>query len=89
MKIKLYNNFQLIIILFFAIYFAGCYGEQVDLSQFPINNPPGRIGDTVYIPVSPVLTGYHNPIDIYVGNEPMIYVADHGHNRFSQLDISG
>jgi hypothetical protein len=83
------TSIKLILILFIAIYFAGCYGEQVDLTQFPINNPPGRIGDTVYIPISPVLTGYNNPLDIYIGNEPLIYVADNGNNRVVQLDISG
>lgn len=71
-------------------YFSGCeQGDQLDLNNFPINHNPGIIGDTVYIPQSPVLTGFNNPVDIYIGNEPLIYIADEGNNRIVQMDISG
>lgn len=80
-----------IILLFFVsiiIIFSGC-GEQLDLSQFPTNQTPGVIGDTVYIPQSPAFTGFNQPVDILIGNEPLIYVADKMNNRIVQLDISG
>ncbi len=76
-------------VIVLAALFSACANDLLDLSQFPINKQPGKIGDTVYIPVSPVLTGYNRPADILVGYEPMIYIADKGNNRVVQLDISG
>ncbi len=72
----------------FTFAFLGC-GEETDLSQFPINQEPGVIGDTTYIPISPAIFGFNEPNDIHMGNEPLIYVADKGNNRIVQLDISG
>src|SRR5258706_7289829 len=84
---------KLLKIIFFSLpvlYYSGCTeGDQLDLNNFPTNHTPGTIGDTVYIPQSPVLTGFNNPQDIYIGNEPLIYVADEGNNRIVQMDISG
>ena len=74
--------------LAFTIIVSGC-GEQLDLSQFPINQPPAVIGDTVYIPQYPILTGFSDPVDICTGNEPLLYIADKGNNRIVQMDISG
>ncbi len=72
-----------------ALLFSACANDQLDLSQFPINQPPGKIGDTVYIPITPALTGYSRPSDILIGYEPLMYIADKENNRVVQLDISG
>jgi hypothetical protein len=72
----------------FSLAILGC-GEQLDLSQFPVNEPPQVIGDTVYITQYPIITGFNEPIDIYVGNEPLLYVADKGNNRVVQMDLAG
>jgi hypothetical protein len=77
-----------IIFLIISYLLIGC-GEQLDLSQFPINKPPPVIGDTSYIPQTPVITGFNEPVDIYMGNEPLIYVADRLNNRIVQLDRAG
>ncbi len=79
-KIKIF-----VLILFF---FSGC-GDELDLSLFPINQNQQTIGDTVYIPQFPIFTGFNEPVDIYIGNEPLIYVADKNNNRIVQLDLSG
>jgi hypothetical protein len=76
------------ILTIILIIFSGC-GEELDLSLFPVNQPPQIIGDTVYIPQFPIFTGFNEPVDIFIGNEPLIYVADKGNNRIVQLDISG
>lgn len=83
---KFYIIFSIIIA---AVFYSGCANDQLDLSQFPINQPPGKIGDTVYIPVTPILTGFNQPIDILVGYEPLIYICDNGNNRVIQMDLSG
>ncbi len=82
MKYFLYTYFLLIILI------SGC-GEQLDLSQFPLNQPPPVIGDTVYITQYPIFTGFNDPVDICVGNEPLLYVADKGNNRIVQMDLAG
>jgi hypothetical protein len=81
MKLRLF-------ILLINLFMYSC-GEKLDLSQFPLNDPPGVIGDTVYIPVTPVLGGFNQPADIYIGNEPVIYIADMGNNRIVQMDMAG
>jgi len=63
--------------------------DDVDLSTLPITSTPGTLGDTIYIPVTPELTGFSRPMDIYIGYEPLIYVADYGNNRIVQMDRSG
>ncbi|RPI18235.1 MAG: hypothetical protein EHM58_06310 [Ignavibacteriae bacterium] len=78
----------LYITLIIIIIFSGC-GEELDLSQFPTNQNPGVIGDTVYIPQSPAFMGFDQPADIFIGNEPLIYIADRMNNRIVQLDIAG
>jgi len=70
-------------------YFAACEKNNPDLTQYPLNNPPGIIGDTVYIPITPPWTSFSLPMDIHIGNEPLLYIADYGNNRIVQLDISG
>jgi hypothetical protein len=74
------------IIFIFAL--SSC-GEKLDLSQFPVNGDPGTIGDTVYIPVAPVITGFNEPVDICFAYDQQIYVADKNNNRIVQLNLAG
>ncbi|MCX7878058.1 MAG: hypothetical protein N2510_05370 [Ignavibacteria bacterium] len=77
-----------VFILIITFLIQSC-GEKLDMSQFPVNDPPTVIGDTVYIPIQPVLTGFNEPSDIYIGHEPVIYIADKGNNRIVQMDMAG
>lgn len=84
-----YNSFlKIFLISCITLSLFSC-GEELDLSQFPVNQPPQVIGDTVYIPLSPVITGFNSPIDIHIGYEPLIYIADRDNNRVIQLDLAG
>src|SRR5437016_1271208 len=84
------NKFIKIFFLVLVIMLINSCGNELDLSQFPIKqNTSGHFGDTVYIPQTPVITGFNNPQDIYIGYEPLLYVADKDNNRIVQLDISG
>src|SRR4030095_9216346 len=78
-----------ILVLSFAALFAACAEDDIDLSQLPINNEPGIVGDTTYIPISPAITGFNQPEDIDMGYEPLLYIADKGNDRIVQLDRSG
>jgi hypothetical protein len=76
------------ILVLLLIFLSGC-GDELDLSLFPINQNQQIIGDTVYIPQYPIFTGFNEPTDMFIGNEPLIYVADKNNNRIVQMDLSG
>ena len=77
-------------LLVVAFQITGCADEdKLDLSQFPVNIDPGVIGDTSYIPVSPVITGFNEPVDIHFGYDQQIYVADKNNDRIVQLNLAG
>lgn len=64
--------------------------EKFDTGVFSAAQGGSNIsGDTVYIPISPVWTGFNNPQDILVGNEPLIYVADTDNDRVVMLNSGG
>lgn len=71
------------------IYFACADDELVDLSEYPINVDPGTIGDTTYIPVTPVITGFNEPVDIHFGYDQQLYIADKNNDRIVQLNLAG
>ncbi|MBZ0204525.1 MAG: hypothetical protein K8I03_16045 [Ignavibacteria bacterium] len=81
-------NFIILLIAFLLV--PGCAEEdKIDLSQFPINEDPGTIGDTVYIPITPVVTGFNEPVDIHFGYDQQIYIADKNNDRIVQLNLAG
>lgn len=91
MSNKLDRNIKsFLAVLLISITLGGCAEEdKIDLSQFPINVDPGTIGDTIYIPVTPVITGFNEPSDIHFGYDQQIYVADKNNNRIVQLNLAG
>lgn len=73
-----------------SLFALGCADEdKIDLSQFPINIDPGTIGDTTYIPVTPIITGFNEPVDIHFGYDQQLYVADKNNDRIVQLNLAG
>ncbi len=46
-------------------------------------------GDTVYIQINPPWGGFNKPQDVYIGNEPFIYVADTDNNRIVMMNLAG
>jgi len=73
-----------------SLFAFGCADEdKIDLSQFPINIDPGTIGDTTYIPVTPIITGFNEPVDIHFGYDQQLYVADKNNDRIVQLNLAG
>ncbi|MEN8192983.1 MAG: hypothetical protein ABFS12_09210 [Bacteroidota bacterium] len=66
--------------------------DKFDISEVTSSldgNDQNNIGDTLYIQQSPVWTGFNNPQDMIVGNEPFIYVADTDNDRIVMLNIAG
>ncbi|MEO8514940.1 MAG: hypothetical protein ABI543_15385 [Ignavibacteria bacterium] len=88
---KYNKHFNLIIIILFsALLFNACADDDnVNLNDFPINIDPGTIGDTTYIPITPIITGFNEPVDIHFGYDQQIYVADKNNDRIVQLDLAG
>ncbi|HOJ17634.1 MAG TPA: hypothetical protein PLT92_03615 [Ignavibacteriaceae bacterium] len=82
-------KFIRLLILLSIVYFSGC-SEKFDINEFSDKSGSGNIkGDTVYIPLSPNWTGFSNPQDIYIGNEPFIYVCDTDNNRIVMMNLAG
>ncbi len=83
------NNIKILALLAFSALMASC-GDKLDLSQFPLNeggNP--NVGDVVYVQISPTWDQFNAPRSVYIGKEPLVYVADTKNNRVVQLDLSG
>jgi len=65
-----------------------CAEDDINLNDLPINVTPGTIGDTLFIPVTPPIEGLNQPMDIFIGYEPIIYIADYGNNRIVQQSVN-
>ena len=73
---------------------AGCWIDKMPLPPVPENEGLKVVSDTVYVQLKPVWspeTGWDflEPADVLVGREPLIYVADTGHDRVVMLDLAG
>lgn len=77
------------IILAVILLTIGC-ADKFDINQFQSGKKDANIGgDTVYIQLSPIWTGFNKPQDVYIGREPFIYVADTDNNRIVMLNQAG
>ncbi len=87
---KIYSSIILsAIFICTSLSIIGC-DNKLDLSQFPISSGQTPIvSDTTYVQQNPIWGGFNNPEDVYVGREPLVYVADTKNNRIVQLDLSG
>ncbi|MCC6866033.1 MAG: hypothetical protein IT280_07710 [Ignavibacteria bacterium] len=87
---KIPRILKLSFIVLYTILFISCADDDlVKLEDYPINTDPGTIGDTTYIPVTPIITGFNEPVDIHFGYDQQIYVADKNNDRVVQLDLAG
>lgn len=76
----------ILIILLTLLTFTGC----VDKFEIPVTSGEGNIsGDTVYVQLNPPWTGFNNPQNIFIGNEPFIYVADTDNDRIVMMNLAG
>ncbi|MGQ9643056.1 MAG: hypothetical protein ACUVT3_04280, partial [Ignavibacterium sp.] len=84
---KLLKNISLIFItILSAVVFLSCE----DKFELPTISDLGNItGDTVYVQLNPAWEGFNNPQDIYIGNEPFIYVADTDNDRIVMMNLAG
>lgn len=75
------------LLLTFFLIPTGC----VDKFEPPVSTgQQGNItGDTVYVRLNPDWEGFNNPQDIFIGNEPFIYVADTDNNRIVMMNLAG
>lgn len=79
---------KILLPLLFLISF-GCQ-DKFDITQFEVDENSGNVtGDTVYIKLNPEWTGFNNPQQIYVGREPLLYVADTDNNRIVMMNLDG
>lgn len=77
--------FVLIVLLFVA---GGCE-QRFDLSQLPDPGQAVSLGDTNYVEIYPPWVGFESPQAVLVGNDQLLYVADHDRNEIEMLDAGG
>lgn len=72
-----------------ALFVISC-GDKTDLSQFPLSGGGDpNVGEVVYVQQEPSWTQFNGPKAVYLGREPLVYVADSRNNRVVQLDLAG
>lgn len=92
MKLSNLNKIVFGIFLLFtlSIILNSCADDElVNLNEYPINIDPGTIGDTTYIPITPIITGFNEPVDIHFGYDQQLYIADKNNDRIVQLNLAG
>jgi DNA-binding beta-propeller fold protein YncE len=85
----LIRKIQSFLFLLVIGFFSGCI-DKFDLSE--IDTGSGNInigGDTVFVRLNPVWSGFNKPQDILIGREPFIYVADTDNDRIVMLNLDG
>jgi len=70
----------------------GC-GKKIKLPT-SLTQPGERISDTTYVQISPVWTqangvAFKNPMDVYIGYDTYIYIADTDNNRIVKMSRKG
>lgn len=66
------------------------YGPEINASQMDKGQNTGKIGDTVYIKMTPEWSGFNHPMDIIIGpKDNFVYVADTDNDRIVMMDLSG
>jgi len=78
------------IFLFVVIIFISSCGDKFDLNNIDVSDDNPNIGgDTLYVKLNPAWEGFNKPQDVYVGREPLIYVADTENNQIVMLNLAG
>ena len=74
-----------------ALLLAGCNERSkiVDPSTLPQASGSQVVGDTSYIQLKPVWTGFHKPGGITVGFDYLLYVTEPDSNRVEMVELSG
>lgn len=78
------------IIILTALLITRCgkyFGEKTDLSFIDVPEFTNR--DIAYVPILPAFTGFIKPVDIVVGFDELIYVADEATQEITQMDETG
>ena len=76
-------------ILLCSVFLVSCEEFRYPLDSLPKGDVNTSLGDTVYVQQYPIWTGFNEPEDVIVGNEPFVYVADYGNNRVVMLELTG
>ena len=75
------------LVLYVSVFLAGCT-EKLDLSSIPAGGNAFE-GETTYVEIYPPWSGFNDPRALHVGNDELLYVADHGNDRVVMLNAAG
>jgi hypothetical protein len=73
--------------LLFALSSCSYFGKKTDLGFIAV--PKYSDKQVAYVPVLPAISGLQYPVDVIVGYDQIIYVADQGTGEIKYYDLSG
>jgi hypothetical protein len=84
------SKFFYFLIITAVILLTSYCGDKFDLNNIDVSDDDVNFGgDTVYVQLNPVWAGFNRPMDIIIGREPFIYVADTDNDRIVMLNLDG
>lgn len=87
MKLSRFIAFSLFLASIFMVSCEGFFGKQTDISFIDV--PVYTERQVAYVPVQPVMDDFVEPVDIIVGYDEIIYVADAGTEEIISYDLAG
>lgn len=80
-----------LIIIAATLLFAACNEKSkvVDPSSLPQGSNGNVFGDTSYIQMQPVWTGFYKPKDITIGFDDILYITEPDSNRIVMVNLAG
>ena len=65
----------------------GYFGKKTDLDFIDV--PIYNNRQVAYVPIQPVIGGFVNPVDVIIGFDELLYVADAGTEEIISFDLAG
>ncbi len=74
-----------------ALFLSACNEKSkvVDPSTLPQGSSGNVFGDTSYIQMQPIWTGFYGPKDIKIGFDDILYVTEPDSNRIAMVNLAG
>jgi hypothetical protein len=81
------NTYPISLMLLLALSSCSYFGKKTDLGFIAV--PKYSDKQVAYVPVLPAMSGLQYPVDVIVGYDQLIYVADQGTGEVKYYDLSG
>lgn len=83
------QRLKILCLLFLTVILLTDCTDKFDINEADPGDGEGNINDTVYVKLSPDWEGFNKPLDIHIGREPFVYIADSENDRVVMLNLAG